>query len=281
MIQRSPSRRSAPSCTSMRTSSPTKSGLPSLVASTRPATAAGSSSAPITFAASRVAAPASRPPSVTTSATSAARRRERRARVAQLGPRRHEHEQRHAGAPLHEVLDEVEQQRLRPLEVVDHEHDGPHRRERGEQAPHGEEGLLGRAPARPRAARRCPPRCARARLRRRARPRRSPRAARRRRRRPRCGGARAAPRRAARTWRRRPRRSARRARSRARRARRANSASSRDLPSPGEPSTTASRAPARRDRGVVDRERAAAAPRRARRTASPTRPPGRSSETTR
>ena len=60
-IQRSPSRLSAPSCTSMRTSSPTKSGLPSLVASTRPATAAGSSSAPITFAASRVAAPASRP----------------------------------------------------------------------------------------------------------------------------------------------------------------------------------------------------------------------------
>ena len=64
VVQRSPSRFSAPSCTSMRTSSPTKSGLPSLVASTRPATAAGSSSAPMTFAASRVAAPASSPASV-------------------------------------------------------------------------------------------------------------------------------------------------------------------------------------------------------------------------
>ena len=42
VIHRSPSRLSAPSCTSMRTSSPTNSGLPSLVASTRPATAAGS-----------------------------------------------------------------------------------------------------------------------------------------------------------------------------------------------------------------------------------------------
>ena len=69
VVQRSPSRRSAPSFTSMRTSSPRKSGLPSLVASTRPATAAGSASAPITLAASRVAAPASRPPSVTTSET--------------------------------------------------------------------------------------------------------------------------------------------------------------------------------------------------------------------
>ncbi len=68
-IQRSPSLVSAPSCTSMRTSSPTKSGLPSLVASTFAATAAGRSAAPITLAARRMAAPASRPPSVTTSAT--------------------------------------------------------------------------------------------------------------------------------------------------------------------------------------------------------------------
>ena len=70
VVQRSPSRLSAPSCTSMRTSSPTNKGLPSLVARTRPAMAAGSSSAPSTFAARRVAAPASRPASVTTSATS-------------------------------------------------------------------------------------------------------------------------------------------------------------------------------------------------------------------
>jgi len=35
--------------------------------------------------------------------------RQRRARVAQLGPRRHQDEQRHVGRPRHEVLGEVEQ----------------------------------------------------------------------------------------------------------------------------------------------------------------------------
>ena len=64
-----PSRLSAPSWTSMRTHSPTKSGFSSLAASTFAATAEGRSAAPITFAASRIAAPASRPASVTTWAT--------------------------------------------------------------------------------------------------------------------------------------------------------------------------------------------------------------------
>ena len=87
-IQRSPSLVSAPSCTSMRTSSPTKSGLPSLVASTFAATAAGRSAAPITLAARRMAAPASRPPSVTTSATIAlgVTRDERRSRSSGRAP---------------------------------------------------------------------------------------------------------------------------------------------------------------------------------------------------
>ena len=144
-VQRSPSRLSAPSWTSMRTSSPTKSGLPSLVASTRPAIAAGSASAPITFAASRVAAPASSPASVTTSLTQAAGRRQRRARVAQLGPRGRQHQQRHVAAPLHQVLDQVEQQRLRPLDVVDRQHHRPHAGERGEPAADDEEDLLRRS----------------------------------------------------------------------------------------------------------------------------------------
>ena len=76
-------------------------------------------------------------------ADQAARGRERGARLAQLRTRRHEHEQRDARPPLHQVLGEVEQERLGPLEVVDREHDGPLRGERGEQAPHHEEDLLG------------------------------------------------------------------------------------------------------------------------------------------
>ena len=45
--------------------------------------------------------------------------RERRARVAQLRARGDQHQQRHAGAPLHQVLDQIEQQRLGPLQIVD------------------------------------------------------------------------------------------------------------------------------------------------------------------
>ena len=69
-------------------------------------------------------------------------RRQRRARVAQLGPRGSQHQQRHVAAPLHEVLDQVEQQRLRPLDVVDRQHHRPHGRERGEPAADDEEDLL-------------------------------------------------------------------------------------------------------------------------------------------
>jgi hypothetical protein len=70
--------------------------------------------------------------------------RQRRARGAQLGPCRRQHQQRHPGAPLHQVLGQVEQQRLGPLEVVDFEHHRPRRGERGQQAAHHEEGLFGR-----------------------------------------------------------------------------------------------------------------------------------------
>jgi hypothetical protein len=53
-----------------------------------------------------------------------------------------QHEQWDPGPPLHEVLGEVEQQRLRPLDVVDREHHRLLRGERGEQAPHHEKDLL-------------------------------------------------------------------------------------------------------------------------------------------
>ena len=61
-----------------------------------------------------------------------ARGYQRGAEVAQLGARADQHEQRDAAPPLDEVLDEVEQQRLRPLEVVDHEHDRVRVRQRRE-----------------------------------------------------------------------------------------------------------------------------------------------------
>ena len=50
------------------------------------------------------------------------RRHQRRAQVAQLGARAHQHQEGCATAPLHQVLDEIEEQRLGPLQVVDHEH---------------------------------------------------------------------------------------------------------------------------------------------------------------
>ena len=86
-VQRSPSRFSAPSWTSMRTSSPTKSGLPSLVASTR----AGDRGRQ-RFRADHVRGQPRRCASVEPGerhhvADEAAGRRQRRARVAQLGPR--------------------------------------------------------------------------------------------------------------------------------------------------------------------------------------------------
>ena len=71
-------------------------------------------------------------------------RHERRARVAEIGARRGEEEERHPRAPLHQVLEQVEQQRLGPLEVVKHEHHRLGRPEAGEQAAHDEERLLGR-----------------------------------------------------------------------------------------------------------------------------------------
>jgi hypothetical protein len=74
----------------------------------------------------------------------AARRRERGAHLAQLRARGGEDEQRHARSPLHEVLDQIQQQRLGPVQVVDREHHGPLRGERAEEPPHREECLLGR-----------------------------------------------------------------------------------------------------------------------------------------
>ena len=70
--------------------------------------------------------------------------RQRRARVAQLGAGGGQYQQRDLFAPLDQVLDQIEQQRLRPLQIVDAEHHRSRSSERGEEAPHHEEGLLRR-----------------------------------------------------------------------------------------------------------------------------------------
>ena len=92
-----------------------------------------------------------------------ARRRQRGAQLAQLGPRADQHEQRHAAAPLHQVLDQIEQQRLGPVQVVDHQH----HRLAPARARRGSGGRRRRSPparrASRRAARRCRRRCARGR----------------------------------------------------------------------------------------------------------------------
>ena len=168
-------------------------------------------------------------------------RRQRRARVAQLGSRRGEQEKRHAGAPLHQVLDQVEQQRLGPLEVVDREHHRLRRGEPGEQAADDEERLLRRRrrPGQERAdaGGDAAPLGVAARHRGIDRRAQVVAAGGRRRRR----GRRAAPWRSARRWRRRPPRSGRSS-TVAPSRRRANSSSRRDLPRPGDPRTTARRA---------------------------------------
>ena len=81
-----------------------------------------------------------------------ARRRRRRrratpataaARAAPVGPRRRTSSGT-SRAPLHDVLDQVEQERLRPVEVVEHQHDGAGAGQPGEQPPHRPERLLRR-----------------------------------------------------------------------------------------------------------------------------------------
>ena len=62
-------------------------------------------------------------------------------RVEQLGPREREHEDRRA-RERGDVLDEVEERRRSPVQVLEHEHDRPLARERLEQAPDGPRGLL-------------------------------------------------------------------------------------------------------------------------------------------
>ena len=65
----------------------------------------------------------------------------------QLGPRRADEEHRHAGRPLDEVVDEVEQALVGPVQVLEDEHERPAVAERLEEAPPGRERLGARVAA--------------------------------------------------------------------------------------------------------------------------------------
>ena len=70
---------------------------------------------------------------------------ERRAHLAQLGPGEAQQQQRHVLDPLGEVLEEIEQQRLGPLDVVDHDDQRPVDGRRAHEAADRPERLLDRA----------------------------------------------------------------------------------------------------------------------------------------
>ena len=77
---------------------------------------------------------------------------EARAALGELGPREREHEERVRVRPLEQVLDEVEQRRVGPLQVLEHEHDRALLGEPlEEEPPGGEEVLPVAAPRAPRA----------------------------------------------------------------------------------------------------------------------------------
>ena len=75
------------------------------------------------------------------------RRSPRWPHVEEIGPRRAEKEDRHTAGRRGDVLDEVEERRLRPVEVVDDDHERPLRRNCLEEAPKRPGSLLGRTAA--------------------------------------------------------------------------------------------------------------------------------------
>ena len=79
--------------------------------------------------------------------------------LEQLGPRRADDQQRHGDRPVGEVVDEVEQPVVGPVQVLEDQHGRPHLAERLEEAPPRREALLSLAaagsPASPSSGRRC------------------------------------------------------------------------------------------------------------------------------
>ena len=161
-----------PSSMSIESISSTKSGFPSAASAMRVPTSSASSASPTRFA--------------TSSAHSRFRQRleqhgrrvelaaaPRRASVEQLGSSHAEKQDRDSSRPVGEVLDEVEERRLSPVDVVEHHDERTPRRESLEEArgsressprrrrrlrkgraPRSSAGRRDRRPRRPRAARR-------------------------------------------------------------------------------------------------------------------------------
>ena len=131
------SRKCASSCS-------TKSGLPSAVATTRSRSSGASSCGERGDELVRVVV-AERLEHDERRAR--ARRRPGRPHVEEVGARGAEDEDRRVARRRGHVLDQVEQRRVGPVEVVDDEHERPRRGERLEEPPERPGGLVGRAAA--------------------------------------------------------------------------------------------------------------------------------------
>ncbi len=63
--------------------------------------------------------------------------------VEELGPSEAEHQNRRVACPVPEMLDEIEERRLGPVDVLDHERKRPFARTLFERLPYRPEDLLG------------------------------------------------------------------------------------------------------------------------------------------
>ena len=137
-----PSRRSsAPSSTSIRSVCSTNSGLPSAISVIR-TRASGSSSSPPSRPWIEPVGLARRQRRQRDELRVRLRRHPLRPDVEELGAREAEQEHRRAAEPVGEVLEQVEERRLAPLDVVEHGHERALRAEVLEQLADPPEGLL-------------------------------------------------------------------------------------------------------------------------------------------
>ena len=140
------SRTSSPSSISIESISSTNSGLPSAASAILASTSSASSGAPTRFSISRAHSSSESGSSSASVALSLPPPQPGRS-VEQLGPREADEQDRGVARPVGEVLDEIEERRLAPVDVVEDDHERLPRAKRLEQRPNGDEALL-RAAAR-------------------------------------------------------------------------------------------------------------------------------------
>ena len=119
--QPSPVRANTPSSTSIRTSSRTNSGLPSVDSGRSAVISGGNDSAPSSRAASSSVAAASSPSSETTAEMRRPCSVSAGADLTDLGACECHDQDRRITHPLDEMVEQVQEQRLGPLDVVDHQ----------------------------------------------------------------------------------------------------------------------------------------------------------------